>query len=220
MTDTRKGLNCVLFYPVGKNVRSFTVRVDAIGHGLTMIADESSARNARAYYPHRVAPSRFYIRVLLKGFGERKAFSDWLQGYADHVMNPGLAVGKKFPDMRVLVPARNFDRNGVPLTGFEWGDVIGGMLWTPTIVFETTGEPQDTDSWTTSKFVAAQDPDLKYFWPMGTQLGGNAVPSGNYNNIIDGSDGGSDSGQEPVPAPHDSGSSPSSDMVNRDDYGG
>lgn len=219
MADSRKGLNCTLSYPDGKTNRQFRVRVDSIGHGVTMVADESSARNSRAYYPHRVAPSRFYLRVLLKGYAERRAFSNWMQGYADHVMNPGLAVGKKFPDMRVMVPSRNFDREGVPLTGFEWGDAIGAILWTPTIVFETTGEPQDTDSWTTSRFVSAADPDLKYFWPAGTQLGGNAVPSGNYNNVIDGSDGGSDEGQTlediPVHAQPNEGTKPN----DRYDYG-
>ncbi|MCX4799549.1 hypothetical protein OG497_37470 [Streptomyces sp. NBC_01242] len=199
MADARKGLNCTLTYPVSKTNRQFRVRVDSVGHGVTMVADESSARNSRAYYPHRVAPSRFYLRVLLKGYAERKAFSDWMQGYADHVMNPGLAVGKKFPDMRVLVPSRNFDREGVPLTGFEWGDTIGAIVWTPTITFETTGEPQDTGSWKPSEFVSAKDPDLKYFWPAGTQLGGNSVPSGSYSTIVNGSDGGSDQGQGPLP---------------------
>ncbi|MFJ4902854.1 hypothetical protein [Streptomyces sp. NPDC088727] len=199
MADSRRGLNCTLTYPNGSKNHRFRVRVDSVGHGITMVADESSARNSRAYYPHRVAPSRFYLRVLLKGYGERRAFSDWMQGYADHVMNPGLAVGKKFPDMRVLVPARNFDREGVPLTGFEWGDAIGAILWTPTIVFETTGEPQDTGAWSTSTFVGAKDPDLKYFWPAGAQLGGNSVPSGSYSTIVNGSDGGSDQGQGQLP---------------------
>lgn len=196
MADSRKGLNCTLSYPQSSKASSvFRVRADVLGHGMTMIADSSSARNARAYYPHRPTPSRFYLRVLLKGYSERKAFANWMQGYADFVMNPGLAAGDSFPDMRVLLPARNFDREGVPLSGFEWGDTIGALVWTPVITFECTREPQDTASWTPSKFVDASDPDMKYFWPMGTQLGGNAVPSGNYNTVIDGSDGGSDSGQ-------------------------
>ncbi|MEU6362275.1 hypothetical protein [Streptomyces albidoflavus] len=216
MADTRKGLNCTLSYPLGGANQVLRVRVDRLGHGLTMIADESMARNSRAYYPHRLAPARFYLQVLLKGYTERKAFADWMQRYADHVMNPGLPGGVKFPDMRVLVPARKFDREGVPLTGFDWGDTVGGMLWTPTVTFETTREPQDTETWRTSRFVHAEDPDMKYFWPMGTQLGGNAVPSGNYSSIIDGSDGGSDVGQtEPVVPMPNEGTLPS----DRYDYG-
>ena len=217
MADTRQGLNCTLTYPRNNVNQALRVRVDTAAHGAQMVADESSGRNRRAYYPHRVAPAQFYIRVLLKGFAERKSFSDWMQGYADYVMNPGLPAGTKFPDMRVLVPARKFDREGVPLTGFEWGDTIGAMLWTPTITFETTREPQDTESWTPSTFQAAKDPSLKYFWPSGTQLGGNAVPSGSYTTVIDGSDGGSDAGQTPVPLPH---SGTNSDPgYARDDYG-
>jgi hypothetical protein len=196
VAETRRGLNCTLTYPRGGANRVFRVRADVVGHGMTMVADTSSARNSRAYYPHRATPSRFYIRVLLKGYSERKTFADWMQGYADYVMNPGLPAGAKFPDMRVLLPARNFDREGVPLSGFEWGNTAGAIIWTPTITFECTREPQDTEKWTTSSFVNASDPDMRYFWPMGTQLGGNAVPSGNYQNIINGSDGGSDPGQD------------------------
>jgi hypothetical protein len=195
------------------------VRVDTLGHGLMMVADESMARNSRAYYPHRLAPARFYIRVLLKGYAERKAFADYMQMYASYVMNPGLPAGPKFPDMRVLIPARGFDREGVPLSGVEWGDVIGGMLWTPTITFETTREPQDTEKWATSQFVNAEDPDLKYFWPMGTQLGGNAVPSGNYSNVIDGSDGGSDPGQTLDDIPVNAQPNEGTDANDRYDYG-
>jgi hypothetical protein len=217
VADSRRGLNCTLSYPLGGANQVFRVRVDSLGHGLTMVADESMARNSRAYYPHRLAPARFYLRVLLKGHPERQSFANWMQRYADYVMNPGLPAGSGFPDMRVLVPARNFDREGVPLTGFEWGDTIGGMLWTPTITFETTREPQDTESWSASSFVHAQDPDMRYFWPMGTQLGNNSVPSGSYTKIINGEDGGSDPGQELVPAPHHNGNS--TEMVERDDYG-
>lgn len=218
MADTRKGLNCTLTYPRKGVNHTLRCRVDMVGHGLVMVADESSGRNRRAYYPHRVAPAQFYIRALLNGWSERKAFSDWIQTYADFVMDPGLPAGSKFPDMRVLIPARKFDREGVPLTGFDWGDTIGGMLWTPTITFETTREPQDANAVATSKFVAATDKDasLKYFWPSGTQLGGNAVPSGAYTTVINGSDGGSDPGQSPVPLPHSSGADPG---FARDDYG-
>ncbi|MFE6000307.1 hypothetical protein ACFQ6C_26160 [Streptomyces sp. NPDC056454] len=217
MADTRKGLNCTLSYPNGRTTATMRIRVDSVGHGLTMVADESMARNSRAYYPHRLAPSRFYLRVLLKGYAERRAFADWMQRYADYVMNPGLPGGAKFPDMRVLLPARNFDREGVPLTGFEWGDAIGAIVWTPTVVFETTREPQDTERWSASSFEHADDPDMKYFWPMGTQLGGNAVPSGSYTTIINGSDGGSDEGQGALPPPKYTEDLPG--PWARDDYG-
>ncbi len=196
MADTRKGLNCLLTYPRDGGFRTMRVRADVLGHGMTMVAESSSARNARAYYPHKVTPSRFYLRVILKGYNERKAFADWMQGYADYVMNPGLPAGDSFPDMIVAVPTRNFHREGVPLNGFEWGDTAGGMVWTPVITFECTKEPQELGvPVTPSRFVNATDPDMKYFWPMGTQLGGNAVPSGNYQEVVDGSDGGSDPGR-------------------------
>jgi hypothetical protein len=215
--DRRRGLNCLLSYPLRGEIQILKIRIDALGHGVEMIADESTGRNQRAYYPHRLAPARFYIRVLLVGHSERKTFADWIQRYADFVMDPGLAGGGAFPAMRVLHPDRNFDREGVPLSGFEWGDRIGSIVWTPTVTFETTREPQDTEVWSTSRFVAASDPDLKYFWPAGTQLGGSAVPSGSYTVIVDGADGGSDPGQELVPAPHHNGTS--TELVQRGDYG-
>lgn len=205
----------MLSYPRDGGYRTLYIRADVLGHGMTMVADTSSARNARAYYPHKVTPSRFYLRVLLKGYNERKTFADWIQRYADYVMNPGLPAGDSFPDMTVLLPTRNFHREGVPLTGFEWGDTAGAMMWTPVITFECTNEPQDLSvKVSPSRFVAASDPDMKYFWPSGTQLGGNSVPSGNYQNIIDGSDGGSDIGQGEAPIlPGDV------RQYERDDYG-
>lgn len=213
MAETRRGLNCLLAYPKAGGFAAFYVRADVLGHGMTMVADTSSARNSRAYYPHKATPSRFYLRVILKGYSERKAFADWMQRYADYVMNPGLPAGNSFPDMTVAVPARNFHREGVPLTGFEWGDTAGGMVWTPVITFECTNEPQEFGvPVTPSSFVAATDPDMKYFWPMGTQLGGNSVPSGNYQEIVDGSDGGSDVGQGEAPVLP-------GDVHVRDDYG-
>ncbi len=201
MADTRQGLNCTLSYPKGNANQQYRLRVDQVNHGIQMIADESAGRNTRAYYPHRSAPMQITIRPLLKGYDERKAFSDWLQAYADYLMDPGLPAGIGFPAIRIQIPSRNIDLYGLPLQGYEWGDTIGSMLWTPSVVFETVRDPQDTTTWTPSYITPgpANDPDMKYFWPTGTQLGDNQVPSGSYTTVLGTAQGtGSDPGQPPA----------------------
>ncbi|WP_145911444.1 hypothetical protein [Kitasatospora viridis] len=171
-----------------------------------MVAAESSGRNRRAYYPHRSAPAQFTLQPLLVGVDERTAFSDWMQSYADLIMDPGRA-GLVTP-MRVLIAARSFDREGVPLRGIEWGDKVGGIIWTPSVVFETTREPQDPDTFTPSQAVlgTSADADMRYFWPTGVQLGGDSAPSGGYTTVINPSGGtGSDIGDlvSPTPGPNE-----------------
>lgn len=193
MADPRRGLNCSLSYAYNSTTRLYRIRVVAISHGAVMVASESSGRNRRAYYPHRTAPAQFSIRPQLVGVAEREQFSNWMQGYADFVMDPG--KGGVVPSMQVLIPARNFHREGVPLQGIEWGDRVGQILWEPTVVFETTKEPQDTEAFTPSAVTTLgdrSDSDMRYFWPTGTQLGGDSAPSGGYTTVIapqgDGSD--------------------------------
>lgn len=197
MADNRKGLNCTLSYAFNGTTRTYRVRAEVISHGVVMIASESSGRNRRAYYPHRLAPAQFAIQPILIGPSERESFSNWMQGYADFIMDPGKAG--VVPSMQVMVAVRGFQREGVPLQGMEWGDKLGSMVWKPTVVFETTKEPQDTETFTTSKVTTlGGDPDMRYFWPTGIQLGGNSAPSGGYTTVIAPQGSGSDIGEVDV----------------------
>lgn len=193
MADNRRGLNCSLSYAFAGTTRVYRIRVGSISHGAVMVASESSGRNRRAYYPHRSAPAQFAIQPILIGPNERESFSDWMQGYADYIMDPGKAG--VVPSMQVMVAVRGFHREGVPLQGIEWGDKVGAIVWTPTVVFETTKEPQDSESFTPSPTPSlGSDPDMRYFWPTGVQLGGDSAPSGGYTTVIGPQGSGSDAG--------------------------
>jgi hypothetical protein len=186
----RKGLNCTLSYMKGKTRHAYRVRANILTHGMKVIYDESDARVRHALYPHRLSSAQFTIGVELIGTPERKSLSDWLASYADAVLDLDLASGE-FPSMLVVIPKRNFVRRGVPLSGFEWGDHVGAMVFTPQITFETAAEPGETNP-SVSRFVglvAQTDKDIRYFYPMSHLLNGNeAPPDGTGNTILDAQD--------------------------------
>lgn len=184
----RAGLNATLSYKRGSTTRAYRVRCSGIRHGTQMIAEESQARLRRAYYPHRVSTQQFAITVQLLGYAERKSFSNWLASYASYALDPDVG-GTDYPTMYVSVPSYEFSHRGVPLTGFEWGDHVGSMVFTPEIAFEAAYEPWDKskpavtrveDTWR----AFSKDEAIKYFYPFGTQLSGESAPNGSYDKPI------------------------------------
>lgn len=184
----RNGLNCTLSYQRGGVERKYRVRCDMVTHGIEMVAEESQARLRRAYYPHRVTTQQFSIRVVLNGYPERKNLSNWLSSYSAYILDPDMN-GTNYPTMSVVVPSRDFQQRGVPLTGFEWGDHVGSMIFRPMITFEAAYEPWDAakpavtrveDTWQ----AFAKDDAVKYFYPFGQQLTGDQAPVGAYDKPI------------------------------------
>lgn len=210
----RKGLNATLSYQLGSTKYTFSARVLELGHGSLMVADEAQARTRRAYYPHRLSAAPFTLKMIIKGYNERVAFSNFLNDYASRILDPALSV--TFPTMYVSMPVRDFVRWGVPKTGIEWGDHVGSMVWNPVVTFETHIDQSigDTATTATSAFVLASSatdraPELKYFYPAGIQLSGDQVPAGgDYTQQIDpqtiqdiingGTSGPSDGGDTPL----------------------
>lgn len=209
----RSGLNTLLYYTYGKKNYQFEVRTQEIAHGSMLVADEAQARTRRAYYPHQVTAVPFSLVVIIKGYRERVQFSNFLNDYVSRALDPSLSVAN-FPTMLVMEPGRNFLRWGVPLSGIEWGDHVGSMVWTPRVVFQThvdqslgqsTGDYKWISYFTIPADSASRSPQIKYFYPAAIQLAGNQVPdAGAYDkvasiqdiqNIINGgTSGGSDSG--------------------------
>jgi hypothetical protein len=183
----RKGLNATLSYvDGGGTTHTYRVRVADIGHGVDMIYTESKARTERAFYPHRAAEQQFALTVLLKDWAERTHFTNWLADYASFAIDPDNSSAT-FPWMSCSVPSREFARKGVPLAGYEWGAHTGMMMFTPQILFAAATTPgqkgQPDISSVINKWGAfASDPAIQYFYPIGTQLSGNAAPA-NYAQI-------------------------------------
>lgn len=210
----RSGLNTLLYYQYGKKSYQFQVRTQEIAHGSMLVADEAQARTRRAYYPHQVTAVPFSLVVIIKGYKERVQFSNFLSDYVSRALDPALSVAN-FPTMLVLEPDRNFLRWGVPLSGIEWGDHVGSMVWTPRVVFQTHVDQSLGQSTTDYKWISyftipveseARSPQIKYFYPAGIQLAGDQIPdAGAYDkvpsiqdiqNIISGgTPGGSDPGE-------------------------
>ena len=179
---SRQGLNASLtYYGRGKNQQGYRVRASNIQHGMKVIYTESSARVRRVLYPHRLSSAQFSITVELVGEAEYVSFSNWMAAYAEYALNQPPGAPSDFPFMTVSVPSRNFLRYGVPLTGFTWGDKVGGMLWEQQVTFETYREPGEAK---TTGFSAYSAPingyqTSQYFYPSGQQLtGSNAPPDG------------------------------------------
>lgn len=209
----RSGLNTLLYYQYGNKNYSFTVRAQEIAHGSTLVAEEAQARTRRAYYPHQVTAVPFSLVVTVKGYKERVQLSNFLNDYVARAMDPSLSVAK-FPTMLVLEPGRKFLRWGLPLSGIEWGDHIGSMVWNPRIVFQThvdqtLGQSTWDYKWISSFSLPVQalerSPQIKYFYPAGVQLSGNQVPdAGSFDKVVSiqdiqaiingGTTGGSDAG--------------------------
>jgi hypothetical protein len=184
----RKGLNATLSFKRGSATHAYQVRCTGIVHGTQMIAEESQARIRRAYYPHQVTTQQFGITLALMGYPERRSLSNWLASYSSYALHPDIG-GTEYPTMFVVVPSYEFTHRGVPLTGFEWGDHIGSMVFTPTIMFEAAYEPWDKTKPAITRVentwrAFSKDEAIKYFYPFGTQLSGEQAPSGGYDKPV------------------------------------
>jgi hypothetical protein len=185
MPTDRQGLNTTLSYMQGSTNNAYQVRANLVTHGMTVLFSQSQARVRGAFYPHRLTSAQFAVNVQLVGEDEYVSFTNWLATYAAYILDINLAFGE-FPSMVVQVPSVNFMRRGVPLTGYEWGDRVGAMLWEIPMTFESAGEPLDTAPVLSSVqgYHTNTDPDVQYFYPTGTQLGGNSVPAdGTYTPV-------------------------------------
>jgi|SRR5882757_330775 len=180
----RSGLNTLLYYQYGGKNYTFQVRTSEIAHGSQLVSEEAQARTRRAYYPHQVTAVPFSLVVIINGYKERVQFSNFLNDYVSRAMDPSLSVAS-FPSMLVMESGRKFLRWGVPLSGIEWGDHIGSMVWNPRVTFETHVDQSLGQSTTDYKWISyfslpasavSNSPQIKYFYPNGIQLSGSQVP--------------------------------------------
>jgi hypothetical protein len=179
---TRQGLNSTLSYTYGDTTMAFRARCIGVNHQVVQVSDESHARVARAFYPHRRSTGPFVITLGFKGTAERSVFVDWLNAYAVYMTNPST---DPVVDITVSVPSRNFLRRGVPVSGFPYGEHIGSIYWEVPVAFQTTHEPWDPSQVPVSSVLNAPNiegyRENQFFYPTGTQLGGNqAPPQGTY----------------------------------------
>lgn len=184
----RLGLNGTLSYTDGSRSYTYQVRVGDIGYGTDMIFAEDQGRTQRSFYPHRSANQRFSVQVLLKDWDERQDLMTWMTSYAQYALDP-TAVRTGFPFMQVTCPVRNFNQQGMPLSGYEWGAHSGMMAFSPVFTFEAAQSPGQTSLTVRTSSVAgtsaayASDPAVQYFYPFSVQLDASQVPQ-DYAQVI------------------------------------
>lgn len=190
MPRKRLGLNASLAYVHPRGRRVYRVRSSTLTYGFQMVAAETQARQRKAFYPHKTAPTQFSLGVDLIGYRERKSLMNYLMRYVEYILDPAIK-GRRTPQMVVTVPSRNFRRVGVPVTGYEFGDNLGLMVAKPQIVFETAGEPWDWDdpvnrtSRVFDQMARTRSPETEFFYPTGTQLSGEEEPE-EFTEVVQG----------------------------------
>jgi hypothetical protein len=162
-------VNC--FFSWGKSGASkvFQTRCRGIAHGFDVIAEESHARQTRAFYPRQVADQGFVVTLELRGYQELQEVMRYLREYVQSFMN----VTKNA--MYVVIPARSFTRLGVPVGGIVDGDHVGSNVFLSSIRFESVYDPADPElvskSHNTSQYsrfdasTSGADPAAKFFYP-------------------------------------------------------
>lgn len=145
-----------------------------LSHGIEVIAGApDQARDHRAFYISRRTSSRFTVGITFTTYDEYAKFGAWMQGYGKQATTPNTPVGA----MRVMVPARNFDRVGVPVRGISFGDTVGSITHPVSLQFDGARESGDFSSPIVSSF---ENPTTdvesgKFFYPAGTQLSGSGA---------------------------------------------
>lgn len=190
----RQGINGGFSYvlPNTGNAQVYQVRVLGVGYGAQQLASETMSRTRRAFYPRNVVATAFNVQLLLVGSAERASFSNYIQNYATNYLAPS----SSFPPIMTFTCApMNISQTGIPISGFEWGDSVGAIVWTPTITIQPTDATftpsgvQRTGGSGISNLdqksyqnVLKIAPEVKYFIPEGIQLTGDqAPPDGGWN---------------------------------------
>jgi len=184
----RSGLNTTLSYYDGTNLFNSAIRLRtaSVTYEYAQVAQQTQGRTYKTFYPHLRSQAQFSIGILLKGYEEYRVMNNWFASYVKYSMTSTYENGV-WPVMNVTVESRDFVRKGIPLGPFEWGDHIGSMVWTPTIVFQTVGEPGDDGKIYTSEFndnlSSKNDSDSKFFYPAQPQLNGDDLSSNQYQTV-------------------------------------
>jgi hypothetical protein len=167
------GANVSLSYS-HKNVDyGATLRCVRLATVYQLNAEESHARQYNAFYPHRRNQGRFSLTLACLGWREYGEAMAWFT----HFARQSLAMSVVDPAMYidVALPARDFSRKGIPVSGIGFGDHTASMVFSPTIEFVAARDnydPSQANAQTKiNKFASRVDQDgidgfaVKFFYP-------------------------------------------------------
>lgn len=140
------------------------VDIDKLTHGLTITQQAASARMRQTNYIKYRTQCDFSIKTTFKTYDEYKVFTDWVIGYIFKVTD-----GSAMP-MRVVCPARNFDRTGVPRQ-VPCGDSVAKATYEVDLEFTGAEDPTSVNGNAFSKAYGSNvDPEVNFMLPFGYQL--------------------------------------------------
>ena len=143
-----------------------------LAHGLRVETTEDESRNHRTLYTIRTATDTFDLTLAHPTYAERVEAVRWLERYMERV-----DAGDLGP-MRVVVPARNFDRAAILSQGLVHGDEAGTIVYSLRLEFLGARNALDPNqSRAVSSYEQARnDADaVRRFHPTGLQLGTESV---------------------------------------------
>jgi len=157
------------------NYGTYSLQCIALHHGINIIQREDVARMSKALYVTKRTSGSFIITVIFPTHAEQEKFSNWLQEYGRRRSNPNAANTTIPQAMRAMLPARKFDKYGVPAAksaGIPYGDRAAMAAYRTTIEFVGTRDVLEDSSPAISSFTAPTgDKAAPYFYPAGEQLG-------------------------------------------------
>lgn len=136
--------NATLSYQLrGTSTARLRCKQLSISYGIN--AEESHAKNTRAFYPHLRVQGTFALTFDFVHWPEYTEAMTWFRRYINALM-----TSRTPSPMVVTLNARKFVRLGVPTTGISFGDHVGSMVFSPTITFISVADPRDSRSSTLS----------------------------------------------------------------------
>lgn len=168
------------------------VNVDRLSHGLAIKASDDHSRLGLAFYPRKVSSSSFGLTIIFTDYDEFESFGLWIETYCRKMADPAtVGIGP----VRVTLPARHFDKVGVPSgVVMTYGDIFDAVIYTVELNFDGTNSPVEYTSPLLSVFRRSkvQWEENQFFYPSGDQEGGPAsdLPLGAVAGGIGGGGGG------------------------------
>lgn len=165
------GYNCRL------SVRSYgsrVVRAEALSYGVEVAYTESHGPGGRVLYPLARDTPGFSLDLVFVSYADREGFSAWMSTYMRRVSTNQRIGGFVY----VVVPARRFARNGVPVGPLLYGDQVGTRAYRVSVRFVGVYDPISGVGQTSVggvsyyKAPSKDTSNAPYFYPSGTQVAG------------------------------------------------
>lgn len=171
--------NCTISVADGSVFPCYVVSVD---HGMNIVAQKSKSRAASTPYFYRYTSGSFGMKVVWPSYRAYQIFNEWALDYVRKLANPRLRTASY--QLRVRIPAFNFDRSCVP-SGERGPFCTFGRAWNDEgayeqqLNFESSSDALDITGPFVSNFEEARfdGETSKYFYPSGTQLRGREEPA-------------------------------------------